>query len=97
MTLTDQQLDDLWRRLYEDADGGTDGYRRRHTRGIKRLLTKYGVTVTDGCGPHGPVRVDALHRLERRGAIERIGGGTHGRTRAMWVAPPPCLTTSRPS
>lgn len=88
-TLTDNQLDDLWHRLYDDADGDTNGHRRRHGRSLKRYLTKYGVTVTDGYGPHGPVRVDALARLERRGAIERIGGGQHGRTRAMWIAPPP--------
>lgn len=92
MRLTDNQLLDLWRRLYETATGETDGFRRRHTAGIKRLLTAYGVTVTDRKGPHAPVRVDALNRLERLGAIERIGGGASGRTRAMWVSPPPRQT-----
>jgi hypothetical protein len=88
-TLTDDQLADLWRRLWETADGVTDTLgRRQHTFGIKRLLTYYGVTVTDGYGPHAPVRADAFGRLEQLGAIERIGGGEGRRTRSLWVARP---------
>jgi hypothetical protein len=89
MVLTDGEIHDLWRRLWETATGQTDAYgRRRHTSGIKWLLREYGVTVTQGYGPHAPVREEALRRLEALGAIERIGGGDYRRTRAMWVARP---------
>lgn len=87
--LTDGQILDLWRRLWNSASDEIDEKgRRRHVDGIKWLLKKYGVAVTSGAGPHAAPRRDALARLEKLGAIERIGGGENSRTRALWVARP---------
>lgn len=86
--LRDDQILDLWVRIWDSATDETDsrGW-RKHTAGIKWLLEKYGVDVRVGAGPHGAVRQDALRRLESLGAIERIGGGQQAQTRSLWVAP----------
>ncbi len=87
--LSDAQLHDLWRRVWDSATNETDAEgRRKHSAGIKWLLEAYGVMVRVGACPRGPVRQDALARLEALGAIERIGGGLTGRTRSLWVADP---------
>lgn len=87
--LTDAQILDLWKRLWESATDETDrSGRRLHTGGMKWLLTEYGVVVTKGRGPHAPIRLNAFARLKRLGAIERIGGGAREQTTRMWVRRP---------